>query len=47
MEFAIRDALTGIANLDVFMYPDGDRYDLRITAAEPLVTKEWRVDAKA
>ncbi|AJC62088.1 hypothetical protein [Streptomyces sp. 769] len=47
MEFAIRDALTGIAGLDVFMYPDGDRYDLRITAAFPLVAKEWRVDAKA
>ncbi|MFU0242313.1 hypothetical protein ACKI1J_42140 [Streptomyces scabiei] len=47
MEFAIRDALTGIAGLSVFMYPDGDRYDLRITAAGPLVAKEWRVDAKA
>ncbi|MFF3850909.1 hypothetical protein [Streptomyces sp. NPDC002328] len=47
MEFAIRDALTGIAGLDVLMYPGGDRYDLRITAAEPLVAKEWRVDAKA
>lgn len=47
MEFAIRDALTGIPGLDIFMYPDGDRYDLRITAADPLVAKQWRVDAKA
>ncbi|MYV96487.1 hypothetical protein [Streptomyces sp. SID1034] len=47
MEFAIRDALTGIAGLDVLMYPDGDRYDLRITAADPLVARAWRVDAKA
>jgi hypothetical protein len=47
MEFAIRDALTGIAGLDVLMYPGGDRYDLRITAAEPLVARQWRVDAKA
>ncbi|MFD6150205.1 hypothetical protein [Streptomyces sp. NPDC060243] len=47
MEFAIRDALTGIAGLDVVMYPDGDRYDLHITAGGPLVAKQWRVDAKA
>lgn len=47
MEFAIRDALTGIPGLDIFMYPDGDRYDLRITATDPLVAKQWRVDAKA
>ncbi|MER8267951.1 MULTISPECIES: restriction endonuclease-related protein [Streptomyces] len=47
MEFAIRDALAGIAGLDILMYPDGDRYDLHITAAAPLVAKQWRVDAKA
>ncbi len=47
MEFAIRDALADIAGLEVFMYPEGDRYDLRITAAAPLVAREWRVDAKA
>ncbi|MFE3187143.1 hypothetical protein ACFXKR_40860 [Streptomyces violascens] len=33
--------------MDVEMYPEYDRYDLKIVAGAPWVAREWRVDAKA
>lgn len=47
MELQLRDALPQVTGLTIEMYPDDDRYDLRVSADDPLVAKEWRIDAKA